>query len=102
MISFQPINVVKFIKEVNFIYFYIFGKEKSNLLIYVYDMLFIVTAPGPILNLDVSITDKNSIQVTFDPPDQPNGVIQSYTVQYSGTAEVCIKHYHRKETTLQS
>ena len=50
---------------------------------------FTCLAPGPVLNLGVSVLDRYTIRVTFDPPDQPNGVIEGYSVTYSGTAQVC-------------
>ncbi len=43
--------------------------------------LHVTTAPGPVLNL-ASSTKLSSITLTWDPPDEPNGVIIRYEVTY--------------------
>ncbi len=43
--------------------------------------LHVTTAPGPVLNL-ASSTKFFSIMLTWDPPDEPNGVIIRYEVTY--------------------
>uniref|UniRef100_A0A913IDA2 Fibronectin type-III domain-containing protein n=1 Tax=Strongyloides stercoralis TaxID=6248 RepID=A0A913IDA2_STRER len=40
------------------------------------------TAPGPVTNLIISPLSSNAIQVTWRPPQNPNGIITSYEITY--------------------
>ena len=53
-----------------------------------YNICGLSSGPDPIENLEIESTSPSSINVVFNPPERPNGLITSYLITYNGQRDV--------------